>query len=423
MPFLGRLTAAAALSALALVSPAVAQTPATPATPSVTIGGVIQADYEAVTVADTTRDRAFFRRLMLTVQVVATKDWTGQLQIDVAPSVQGDRVVVRDAYLRYLGWTAQGLTVTIGNQKLPFSRAALISASRRGLIERGAPGERPYGTPGRALAVQIDGRHQDQHVQWAAALASALHGPDVLEIRLDGLPESRETWNEGVLGAGRVEWHPLGNTPRDQGDFNRGPLRVVVGAGAYVWQNDGDRNLFTTDGAATSTVFADADQAQGVENQRWAAWTRVLTRRFVAAHRRHHDRRRLHRWHLRRRRRRVSGHRRRERLYGGAGQTRDSGRLRYHRHRRPAGACLSPGDGGQLVREPAQAQVPVHASRDVQRPRHPRRARPHDDRAGPALFLRRQRTVTLHRHVREVGEHAVDAEVAELRELRVASPW
>ena len=266
MSLAGRTAAVAALfSALVCVSPAGAQTPPPSTTPSVTVGGVIQADYEAVTIADATRDRAFFRRLMLVVQIVATKDWTGQMQIDVAPSVLGDRVVVRDAYLRYLGWTPQGLTVTIGNQKLPFSRAALISASRRGLIERGAPGERPYGTPGRALAVQIEGRHQDQHVQWAAAVASALHGPDVAEIRIDGLAESRETWNEGVLGAGRVEWHPLGNTPRDQGDFVRGPLRIVVGAGAYVWQNDGDRNLFTTDGVATSTVLADADQAQGVE--------------------------------------------------------------------------------------------------------------------------------------------------------------
>jgi phosphate-selective porin OprO/OprP len=222
---------------------------------SVTVGGVIQ--------AETTRDRVFFRRLLLAVQIVATKDWTGQIQIDVAPSVLGDRVVVRDAYLRYLGWTPHGLTVTVGNQKMPFSRAALVSASRRGLIERSAPGERPFGTPGRALAAQIEGR--GQHVQWAAALASVLHSPDVLEIRLDGLPESRDTWNEGVLGAGRAEWHPLGNMPRDQSDFCRSPLRIAVGAGAYVWHNDGDRTLFTTDGTGTSTVFADADDAQGVE--------------------------------------------------------------------------------------------------------------------------------------------------------------
>jgi hypothetical protein len=225
----------------------------------------MQLDYEVATVGRSTRDRVFFRRLQLAVQVVAAKDWTGQIQIDVAPSVGGDRVVVRDAYLRYLGWTPHGVTVTMGNQKMPFSRAALVSTARRGLIERSAPGERTFGAPGRALAAQFEGRHRDQHVQWAAALASVLHGPDVLEIRLDGLAESRETWNEGVLGAGRVEWHPLGNMPRDQSDFGRSALRVAVGGGAYAWHNDGDRNVFTSDGTSTSTVFADADDAQGIE--------------------------------------------------------------------------------------------------------------------------------------------------------------
>jgi hypothetical protein len=182
----------------------------------------------------------------------------------VAPSVEGDRVVVRDAYLRYLGWTPRGLTVTIGNQKMPFSRTALVSATRRGLIERSAPGERAFGAPGRALAVQMEGRHQDQRVQWAAALASMLHAPNAAEIRLDGLPESRDTWNEGVLGAGRVEWHPLGNMRRDQSDFGRSPLQVAVGAGAYTWHNDGDRNLSPASGAG-STLLADASQAQGIE--------------------------------------------------------------------------------------------------------------------------------------------------------------
>ena len=119
MSLAGRTAAAALFSALACVSPAGAQTPPPSTTPSVTVGGVIQADYEAVTIADATRDRAFFRRLMLVVQIVATKDWTGQMQIDVAPSVLGDRVVVRDAYLRYLGWTPQGLTVTIATRSSP----------------------------------------------------------------------------------------------------------------------------------------------------------------------------------------------------------------------------------------------------------------------------------------------------------------
>jgi phosphate-selective porin OprO and OprP len=259
--FPGRFAVAAALAAACFVSPVHGQG----AAPPLTFTGVVQADYEVLSNADNTRDRAFFRRLQLGVQVVATKDWVGNVQLDASQTVVGDRLIVRDAYLRYLGWTPQGLIVTIGNQKLPYSRAALVSATRRGFIERNAPGERPYGTPGRALAIQIEGRHRDQHVQWAGAIASALHGPDVAEVRIDGLAESRETWNEGFLGAGRVEWHPLGNMTRDQGDFARSPLRAAIGAGAYQWKNDGDRNLFTTDGAATSVVFADTDRARGLE--------------------------------------------------------------------------------------------------------------------------------------------------------------
>jgi phosphate-selective porin OprO and OprP len=262
--FPGRYAVAAVVTALSVAS-GVLQAQAPPTTPSVTVGGVMQADYELVTAGDQTRDRAFFRRLLLMVQVVATKDWAGQIQFDAAPAVSGERLVVRDAYLRYLGWTDRGLTVTMGNQKMPFSRAALVSASRRGLIERGAPGERPFGAPGRALAVQIEGRHRDQRVQWAAAVASALHSPDVAEIRIDGLAEARETWNEGVLGSGRVEWHPLGAMLRDQGDFLRSRLRVAVGGGAYTWHNDGDRNLFTTNGIAAPGLFADADRARGFE--------------------------------------------------------------------------------------------------------------------------------------------------------------
>jgi phosphate-selective porin len=204
----GCLSVAVALC-LAASNPAFTQTPATP---SVSLGGTLQADYERVTVDAATRDRAFFRRLLLAVHIVATEDWTGEIQIDAAQSVLGDRLLVRDAYVRYVGLADRGLTITVGNQKMPFSRSALAPSGRRGLIERPVPGERPFGAPGRAIAVQMEGRHEEQRLLWAAALASALHGPDVLEIRVDGLADSRETWNDGILGAGRFEWHPLGPT-------------------------------------------------------------------------------------------------------------------------------------------------------------------------------------------------------------------
>jgi hypothetical protein len=192
-------------------------------------------------------------------------NWAGEIQVDASGSVLGDRLLVRDAWLRYLGFAEQGLTITMGNQKTPFARSALASTTRRGLIERPATGERPFGAPGRTMSVQIEGRHDGERLQWAAAIGSALHAPDVLEIRIDGIADARDTWNDGLMGAGRIEWHPRGAVPRDQGDFTRSAFRVVTAASMYVWHNDGDRNLFTTDGTATSTLFADADRARGLE--------------------------------------------------------------------------------------------------------------------------------------------------------------
>jgi hypothetical protein len=249
------------LLAAVVVNPLYAQSPS----PPVTVSGLVQADYTVASSGATMRDRAYFRRLQFGLHVTPAEDWLGTMQVDVAPSTLGDRVIVRDAYVRYLGWSESGLTFTLGNQKPPFARGSLSSAARRGLIERPATGERLFGSPGRVLGAQIEGRHRDQHLQWAAAVAASYHAPDVFEIRLDGISESRDTWNEGVLSAGRFEWHPRGNTTRDQGDFARGPIRIVIGAGAYTWHNDGDRNTYTVDGINTSNTFADLDHASGLE--------------------------------------------------------------------------------------------------------------------------------------------------------------
>jgi phosphate-selective porin OprO and OprP len=285
-----RFSAGAALALAFSCSPALAQP--SPA-PDVQLGAYVQVQYDRITIEELTADRVFFRRLVASLQGNVTDDWSGEVEVDLALAVQGDRVIVKDAYLRYSGFRAQGLTLTVGNQKMPFSRSVLAPSSRRGLIERPFTGERPFGAVGRAIAVQVEGRHSAQRIQWAAALASALHAPDAFEIRIDGLADSRATWNEGVLSVGRFEWHPRGPTPRDQGNLTCGlpngdcQLRVMAGVGAYIWQNDGDRNLNTTNGVGTSAVLADLDQARAVElsaglrGHRFsvdAAWDRISGR-------------------------------------------------------------------------------------------------------------------------------------------------
>jgi hypothetical protein len=207
-----------------------------------TLAGYVDLQYERLETQRVAVDRVFFRRLMLTMNGTATRNWNGVFQFDLAPATAGGTIVFKDVYLQYLGWASRGLTLQIGNQKMPFSRSVLASSSRRNVVERPFTGERASGSPGRALAIKMDGWHVKRTLYWSAALASALHSPVTSEIRVDGLAESQSTWNEGWTTTGRVEWHPLGETPRAQGAFEE-DLRVTIGAGALTWRNDGDRNL------------------------------------------------------------------------------------------------------------------------------------------------------------------------------------
>lgn len=232
--------------------------------PPITVSGYLQAQYDRVSSDGDSTDRAILRRAMLSVDATPLPAWTARLQVDAGPLTFGGKLLLRDAVLRYTGWEPQGLTVSVGNQKLPFSRAYLTPASRRGLIERPATGLRPFGTPGRTVAIRLDGHTATRHLQWSAAAGSALHRPDAQTLRIDGAVEAGDDWNQGVIGVSRLEWHPLGETPRDQGGFG-GPRRLVVGVAGYTWHNDGDRNDYTIAGHATSATKADLQDAWALE--------------------------------------------------------------------------------------------------------------------------------------------------------------
>lgn len=238
----------------------------TPNDPVFTFGGYLQTQYNRTDAPDRdSRDRVIFRRAIVGVEVELSERWMGEIQADVAPVSQGERIELRDAYVRYRGWEPGGITVTVGNQKLPFSRAVLISSSRRGLVERPVTGERAFGASGRALSARVDGRNAGRTVLWSAAMASVHHAPATDQLRLDGLATARSEWNEGLMLTGRAEWHPRAVVPLDQGAFDVGHVLVALGAAAYYWANDGDNNLHTLGGHSTSTVAADLDRAIGFE--------------------------------------------------------------------------------------------------------------------------------------------------------------
>jgi hypothetical protein len=250
-----------AAALLGAVAPLSAQSSA----PAITLSGYVQPQFERVVLREGTEptDHALLRRAVLTVDAAPLAGWSGRVQVDLGPLTTRNDILLRDAYLRYTGWASRGLTVTIGNQKLPYSRSYLVPAMRRGLIERPVTGTRSLGTPGRSLSVKLDGRIATIW-QWSAAVASTLHDPDIAVVHLDGVAESAADWNEGVLAAGRVELHPLGPMAAGQGDFG-GPPRVMLALGGYTWTNDGDRDTYTSGGRSTSATHADLDHARALE--------------------------------------------------------------------------------------------------------------------------------------------------------------
>jgi hypothetical protein len=252
----------ASIQLVASSAPLSAQTP--PA--DLLFGGYIQSQYRQATTGDgESRDRVFFRRIIAGVEATLGDRWAGEIQVDLAPVTIGERVLLRDAYLRYNGLDHRGLIITVGNQKVPFSRSVLMRSSRRSLIERPFTGERQYGSSGRAISIRADGRTANRSLQWAAALASAHHAPDAGEIRISGIAESREDWNEGPMIAGRAEWHPRGAVPLDQGAFDISRVVFTVATGAYYWHNDGDNNPYTAGGRSSSTTLADLHNALSIE--------------------------------------------------------------------------------------------------------------------------------------------------------------
>ena len=237
----------------------------TPSAPTFSFAGYLQTQYNRLSSGADSRDRVIFRRAIVGVEAELSDRWMGELQVDFAPAALGERIIVRDAYLRYNGLAARGLTFTLGNQKPPFSRSQLTSSSRRSLVERPLTGDRAYGTSGRAIAFKVDGRDTDHLLLWSAAAASVHHAPFINEIRLDGLATSGTDWNEGVMFAGRAEWHPRGFVPLEQSAFEVKKTVATIAGGAYYWVNDDDNNPFTIDGHSTSPDRADLDRASGLE--------------------------------------------------------------------------------------------------------------------------------------------------------------
>ena len=213
-----------------------------PAPPRVSFSGYVQPQYEVRTAEGDTEDRTLFRRMFFTLDARPFDHWAGQFQVDAGRLVSsGDRPVIKNAFIQFTGWQDRGLTLTIGNQKPPFSRSLLTSSSRRAFIERSFTGDRQYGNPGRAPMIKLEGTHRDRHLYWAVAGGTSRQVPDADSVRIDGPAETGAAGiHEGPIASGRLELFPVGDMSREQADFGRTGFRIGLAAGIYGWWNDDD---------------------------------------------------------------------------------------------------------------------------------------------------------------------------------------
>ncbi len=217
------------------------------------IGGRVQVQYhmEDPDGGDSS-DELFFRRLRPYIKGSVTENWSAQIQFDVGKASGDNEVAIKDAWMRYSGW--DGLNLTIGNQKMPFSREILTSSKRQQLVERTFVGDHNFGTPDRMIGFRLDGHSASKKVTWGIGLGAGEIDPDEDKMDFDSSANHGSDWNEGVLVAGRVDFHPFGNLKMAQGDFD-GEKKLTVSVAAFTWSNDDDNN-----GSAESL-----DSANGLE--------------------------------------------------------------------------------------------------------------------------------------------------------------
>jgi hypothetical protein len=230
------------------------------------IGGRIQLQYLRTEPDDgEARDQVFFRRLRPYIAGSVTKNWSGKIQFDFGKSIDGDEVAIKDAYMQYQGW--KNKTLTIGNSKTPFSREFLTSSKRQQTVERGFVGDHNFGTPDRQLGLRLEGNNASKKITYMVAAGSEHHDPNALAMDFDTPVNNKLDWNEGLVVAGRIDFHPMGYMKFDQGDFHSEQWRANFSLGFFSWFNDDDTNIYTdpTTGQSTSSSRADLDSADGFE--------------------------------------------------------------------------------------------------------------------------------------------------------------
>jgi len=230
-----------------------------------TLGVSLQLQYREVNpAAGQTTDEAFVRRFEVSADTKLNAGWGGKLVVDFGKASGDNEVTLKEAYVSYTGF--DGLDIKFGNAYFPFSREVNTSSKRQQFVERTFPGDHDYGTPERNLGLHVDAKLLGGKIRLAASGASASIDPDNKRLDFDSPVVKEADFNEGSMVGARVDFHPFGELKLAQGDFD-GALKATISAAAFSWNNDGDKNTYTSAVtlASTSTTKFDVDSVDAFE--------------------------------------------------------------------------------------------------------------------------------------------------------------
>jgi hypothetical protein len=234
---------------------------------SLSVGARIQMQYRSLSPeGEDAEDGIFFRRLRPDLRGSVTEHWYGKIQFDFGSTFNENEVALKDVYFGYTGVDWAQLEIRIGNTKHAFSREFLASSNRQQQVERMFVGNRNFGMLDRVLGVMAQGKSNSGKLSFIAGAGGANHDPDARRMDFDTPVNDEDDWNEGWAVSGRLDYHPMGYLKFDQADFNSESFKATLGASAYGWWNDGDRNTYTDgDGSSKDDGKADLKEAYGLE--------------------------------------------------------------------------------------------------------------------------------------------------------------
>ena len=107
-------------------------------------------------------DEIFIRRLRPSLLGHFAENWKWKLEVELGADVEAgridfDQLDVRDMYARYEGLGSSDSRLTLGHQKVPFSRDFMTSNTHLLLVERTFAGSNLRGVPNRTLGIHLRG--------------------------------------------------------------------------------------------------------------------------------------------------------------------------------------------------------------------------------------------------------------------------